>query len=52
MRKNMHELIKNNILSKNLIVRGDNILLALSGGLCCFEQRIKKLQGGWHKNIP
>ena len=28
----MHELIKNNILSKNLIVRGDNILLALSGG--------------------
>jgi tRNA(Ile)-lysidine synthase len=32
MRKNMHELIKNNILSKNLIVRGDNILLALSGG--------------------
>jgi len=28
----MHELIKNNIINKKLIVDGDNILIALSGG--------------------
>jgi len=32
MRKNMHELIKNNIINKKLIIDGDNILIALSGG--------------------
>jgi len=32
MRKNMHELIKNNIINKKLIGQGDNILIALSGG--------------------
>lgn len=32
MGKNMHELIKNNIINKKLIVDGDNILIALSGG--------------------
>ncbi len=28
----MHELIKNNIINKKLIIDGDNILIALSGG--------------------
>ena len=31
-RKKMYNLIKNNIFNMNLIARGDNILLALSGG--------------------
>jgi len=32
MRKSMHDLVKSNILNKNLISHGDNVLLALSGG--------------------
>jgi tRNA(Ile)-lysidine synthase len=32
MRKNMYNLIRNNIIEKNLIDSGDNILIALSGG--------------------